>query len=160
LELRGHGGIICWSFRELRFNKMQNLEHPSIIYTENQLERNESKFKALINNLPQKIYLKNKNLLYISCNEKYARELNIKPGEIIGKTDYDLFSKDIAKKRRQEDRNILITGKIKEKNSLYVRNGKKVKIHIKKIPLKDEAGYVFGVITLLTDIAKDEKNET
>ncbi len=52
----------------------------------------ESKYKTLLENLPQKIFLKDTNSVYISCNENYARDLKIKAEDIAGKTDYDFFT--------------------------------------------------------------------
>ncbi len=49
---------------------------------EEALRQSESKYKTLVEHLPQKVFLKDKNLVYISCNENYAKDLHIQPEEI------------------------------------------------------------------------------
>jgi PAS domain-containing protein len=51
------------------------------------LQGSENKYKVLLENLPQKIFHKDKKSVYVSCNNNYARDLKIQPDEIIGKTD-------------------------------------------------------------------------
>ncbi|MDP3105325.1 MAG: hypothetical protein Q8M95_12060, partial [Candidatus Methanoperedens sp.] len=48
------------------------------------LQASENKYKVLLENLPQKIFHKDKNSVYVSCNNNYARDLKIQPDEIIG----------------------------------------------------------------------------
>ena len=62
------------------------------------LRESEEKHRTLLENLPQKIFFKDKNSVYISCNENYARDLKIKAEEIAGKTDYDFYPKELAEK--------------------------------------------------------------
>ncbi|MCK5547755.1 MAG: MEDS domain-containing protein, partial [Thermoplasmata archaeon] len=46
---------------------------------EEALRQSESKNRTLLENLPQKIFFKDKNSVYVSCNENYARDLKITP---------------------------------------------------------------------------------
>ena len=68
------------------------------LHREKALRRSENKYRTLHENLPQKIFHKDTNSVYVSCNENYARDLNIKPEEITGKTDYEFFPKELAEK--------------------------------------------------------------
>ncbi len=63
-----------------------------------------NKSRVLLENLPQKIFHKDKNSVYVSCNNNYARDLKIQPDEIIGKTDYDFYTKELAEKYRADDK--------------------------------------------------------
>jgi PAS domain-containing protein len=67
--------------------------------TEQSLQINENKFRTLVESLPQKIFLKTKESVYLYCNENFARYLNLRAWEIFGKTDYDLFPKEVAEKK-------------------------------------------------------------
>jgi len=69
---------------------------------------------TLIESLPQKIFLKDKNSTYISCNKNYANDLKIKPADIVGKTDYDFFPKELADKYTADDKKIMTSGKAEE----------------------------------------------
>jgi PAS domain-containing protein len=48
------------------------------------LQGSENKYRVLLENLPQKIFHKDKNSVYVSCNNNYAHDLKIHPDEIIG----------------------------------------------------------------------------
>ncbi len=56
------------------------------------LRANEKLYRTLVENLPQKLFLKDRNSVYIFCNQNFAVDLKIKPEEISGKTD-DEFSR-------------------------------------------------------------------
>ncbi len=112
----------------------------------------ESKYKTLLENLPQKIFLKDTNSVYISCNENYAKDLKIKAEEIVGKTDYDFFPKELAEKYRADDKRVMSSGKIEDINEKYVQRGKEVFVHTVKTLVKDEAGNVIGILGILWDI--------
>ena len=55
------------------------------------LKTSELKYRVLVENLPQKIFLKDSNSVYISCNNNFAKDLKIRAEDIAGKTDYDFF---------------------------------------------------------------------
>jgi PAS domain-containing protein len=84
------------------------------------LRESEEKARILLENLPQKIFFKDKNSVYISCNENYAQDLKIKPDEIAGRTDYDFYPKKLAEKYRAELINLNLIQKtsrlVSEKN--------------------------------------------
>lgn len=78
--------------------------------SENQCERgiekllvSENKYRVLIENFPQKIFCKDKNLVNVFCNMSYAYALRIKSDEIAGKTNYDFYTKKLAVEYRADD---------------------------------------------------------
>ena len=54
---------------------------------EEALRENEEKYRTLLENLPQKIFYKNTESVYVSCNANYAEDLGITPEGIVGRTD-------------------------------------------------------------------------
>jgi len=64
------------------------------------LRESERKYRTLLENLPQRIFLKDRDGVFQSCNENYARDLNIAPASIAGKTDFDFYSRETAEKNR------------------------------------------------------------
>jgi len=116
------------------------------------LQVSENKHKTLLENLPQKIFLKDKNSVYVSCNENYAKDLKIKAEEIVGKTDYDFYPRELAEKYRADDRRIMKSGKTEDINEKYIRNGRELVVHIVKTPVRDEKGNVARVLGIFWDI--------
>ena len=88
--------------------------------------KNEDKYKTLLENLPQKIFHKDKNSVYVSCNDNYALDLKINPSEIIGKTDYDFYPKELAEKYRADDKRIVESGNTITVDEKYIQDGKEL----------------------------------
>jgi PAS domain S-box-containing protein len=126
---------------------------------EEELRQSENKYRVLVENLPQKIFLKDRNSVYISCNENYARDLGIDPQQIAGKTDYDFFPKELADKYRVDDKRIMESGKTEEIEEQYIQDGSEGFVKTVKIPVKDEEGNIIGVQGIFWDITGRKKAE-
>ncbi len=117
----------------------------------------ENKYKMLLENLPQKIFLKDENSSYISCNGNYAKDLGIEQDEIVGKSDYDFFTKELAEKYRRDDKRILERGEIEEIEEKYLLDGEERIVQTVKVPLKDEKGKSTSVLGIFWDITYRKK---
>jgi PAS domain S-box-containing protein len=125
----------------------------------NALRENEKKFREVIENLPQRIFLKDEKLVYKFCNERYARDLKIKSIEIVGKSDFDFFPKELAAKYAADEQRILSTGKAGEIEDRYIISDGERTILSTKIPLKDEMGKVRGILATFWDITERKRVE-
>jgi PAS domain S-box-containing protein len=114
----------------------------------------ESKYRFLLDNLPLRIFYKDRNSVYISCNVNYARDLHIKPEEISGKTDYDFYPKELAEKYRTDDRKIMESGQKKDTDEKYFKDGQKLIIHTVRVPIKNEKGESIGILGSFLDITE------
>ncbi len=118
------------------------------------LRMSESKYRFLLDNLPLRIFYKDRNSVYISCNVNYARDLHIKPEEISGKTDYDFYPKELAEKYRTDDRKIMESGQKKDTDEKYFKDGQKLIIHTVRVPIKNEKGESIGILGSFLDITE------
>jgi len=124
---------------------------------ENALKESERKYRTLLKNIPQKIFYKSMNSTYIICNESYANDLNIKPEQIKGKTDYDFHPKKLADKYRKDDKRILRSGKGEEIEEGYVKNGREETVRTYKAPVRDERGRIIGIFGIFWDVTHLKK---
>ncbi|MEK6589162.1 MAG: PAS domain-containing protein [Nitrospinota bacterium] len=127
--------------------------------SEDLLRTSEHKYRALIENLPQKIFLKDENSAYILCNENFARDLKIKPEEITGKTDYDFFPIELAEKYRMDDKRVMKSGGVTSIEERYIQEGKEFFVHTVKVPFKDEKAGISGILGIFWDITEKKRNE-
>jgi len=126
---------------------------------EEALRKSESKYRTLLENLPQKIFHKDRHSVYVSCNENYARDLKIKSEEIKGKTDYEFYPKKLAEKYRADDKRIIASGKTEDIEEKYIQDGQEIWVHTSKTPLKDKKGNVTGILGIFWDITERKRAE-
>jgi len=126
---------------------------------EENLRQSENKYRTLVENLPQKIFLKDKNSVYVSCNENYAQDLKIKPEEIAGKTDYDFYPRELAEKYRADDQRIMRSENIEDIEEKYIQNGRELWVHTVKTAVKDEKGQSVGLLGIFWDITERKRVE-
>ncbi|MBS0359660.1 MAG: PAS domain-containing sensor histidine kinase [Proteobacteria bacterium] len=117
--------------------------------------------KKIINVLPGNIYWKDCDGRFLGCNENMAKIIGLNGIQnVIGKTDFDLFSKDIADVTVQND--IAVMKDMKEhavEEAGFDIQGKKAIYLSKKSPLVDEDGKVIGIIGTSIDITAQKEIE-
>lgn len=118
------------------------------------LRESEERYRTLLENLPQKIFYKDRRSVYVSCNENYALDLKIKPEEIAGKTDYDFYPKELAEKYRADHRRLMESGETEDIEEKYIQHGKELFVHTVKTPVRDEGGNVVGILGVFWDITE------
>ncbi|TLD40376.1 MAG: diguanylate cyclase/phosphodiesterase (GGDEF & EAL domains) with PAS/PAC sensor(s) [Candidatus Jettenia ecosi] len=121
---------------------------------EDALRISEGKYRLLLENLPQRIFYKDKSLVYVSCNRNLAADFHIRPDEVTGKTDYDFFPGELAGKYRAEDKQIMESGQTDEREEEYSKDGQELIIRIVRTPIKDEKGAVIGILGIFWDITE------
>ena|GEM_PF-737511 len=124
-----------------------------------QVRKSEIKYRTLVENVPHQIFLKDVNSVYISCNEKFARDVDLKAKDIPGKTDYDFYPRELADKYRADDRQVMESGQTREIVESYVRQGEQLIVHTVKTPVRDEKGNNVGVLGIFRDISEQKKAE-
>ncbi|MEJ2544140.1 MAG: PAS domain S-box protein [Calditrichaceae bacterium] len=115
---------------------------------------------AAINSLDDMLFYKDSKYAYLGCNKTALEFFDLHHKDIIGKTDYDLFPKDVAEKHRKDDEKILKKGiEIRYENWLTTAKGKKILIEVHKSPMLDKKGNIIGIIGISRDISSRYLNE-
>lgn len=117
----------------------------------------------LLKQLPSYVFWKNKDSVYLGCNETFAQSLGLSSSdEIVGKTDYDLpTTKEESDAFRADDQQVMNSRKsklnIEEHQTLPT--GEKVVLLTSKVPLLDKENHVIGVLGIYSDITKRKEDE-
>lgn len=118
----------------------------------------ENRYRTILENIPQKIFLKDKNSIYTFCNEAYARGLNLKEEQILDKTDDDLFPMEVAQKYVLDEQRILAAGTAEELEIREQCNGEERFALMMKMPIRDGRGNILGLLGIIRD--NNEKKQT
>jgi PAS domain S-box-containing protein len=123
-----------------------------------QLEDTQTKLKAIISTIPDIIWLKDIQGVYLACNSVFEKIFNKKESEIIGKTDYDFFKKDDADFCKQTDKEALDSNSliISEETIIYPDETVGI-IEVRKVPVFKTNGEPLGVLGIARDITKDKQ---
>lgn len=133
---------------------------------ENQLSLvNSSKNAAveyLINTAHSFTFIKDINLKYVCVNHTFCDLFKIPHDKIEGKTDYDIFPKDLAEKYSNDDKKVIETGKPLLVEEFTVDANKfdhGFTVSIRKIPCFDESGKIIGLCGLGFNFSEQKKTE-
>jgi PAS domain S-box-containing protein len=117
------------------------------------------KYKDLVDNLPHRIFLKDRNGVYISCNKAYAADRGRAANEIQGLTDFDLYPRHLAEQNQERDREVLQTDDRTEHEEYYPARDSYEIVRIIRIPVHDDQGKMSGVLGVLWSITREKQYE-
>jgi PAS domain S-box-containing protein len=123
------------------------------------LRESEAKYRYLLDSIPQKIFYKDRNSVYVAVNPSYARDLHVAPEDFVGKTDYDLFPRELADKYRADDKRIMQAGTVEELDEQYLKDGTESSVHTVKTPVYNGEGNVIGILGIFWDITDRKRAE-
>lgn len=128
-----------------------------------QLQQSQQLFKTIIDRLPQIIYWKDQNSVYLGCNRRAAQVSGLSSAtEIIGKTDSDLsWTTEQSELDRASDARVIATN-TPEVQTIETQNNcddSQVWLNLNKIPLSDQDGNVIGILTIIEDITQQKQTE-
>lgn len=123
------------------------------------LRDSQQMLQLVINNIPQYIFWKDCNSVYLGSNQNIAAIAGLNyPTEIVGKTDYDFqIEPEKAKFYQEEDQWVIKTNTpiYHRIEKIYVpTTGKEYWVDINKIPLTNARGEVVGILCTFDDITE------
>ncbi len=139
---------------------MQNEKQKKKILTVEELRNIEFQQKAILDNIPDMAWLKDSQSRFIMVNERFGCSCGFKPEEIIGKTDLDIWPKDLAESYRADDQEVMKSKKRKcVEERLADSEGKIQWLETIKTPVFDDQGKVIGTTGIARDITLRRKEE-
>ncbi|MBN9692409.1 MAG: PAS domain S-box protein [Verrucomicrobia bacterium] len=125
---------------------------------EEALRHSEAFYQTLVESLPQNILRKDLNGRFTFVNRRFAATLGRPVEEIIGRTDFDLFPRELAAKYQEDDRKVLEQGGVFETTEAHVTpDGEKHWVHVIKTPVLDSSGQPVGLQGIFWDVTREKR---
>lgn len=154
--LFGMLNILLLSVILARRNKTLAKAHKSVESAYTLLEQERVFLKSLINTLPDLIFLKNDEGVYLACNTTFEQLYGKPESEIIGKTDYDFVDKELADFFRKNDKIAMEKDapSVNEEWLTFASDGHRALHETTKTPMKDKNGLLIGILGIAHDITE------
>ena len=122
----------------------------------------QTRLSTLINTLPDLVWLKNVDGVYLACNPRFECFFGAEEKIIRGKTDYDFVEKTLADSFRANDKAALAADcpRINEEWVSFADDGHRELLETTKTPMRDASGRVIGVLGISHDITQRKNMET
>lgn len=111
---------------------------------------------AFLMNTSDLMFIKNPSLIYVAASTQFAQLVNVPRDEIIGKNDYDLFSKELADRYTGDDKRILASGMPVEDyvEPIPEKDGRRRFTSTSKYVIRDKEGEIIGLYGIGHDITE------
>ena len=127
---------------------------------EEALQKSEAFYHSLVENLPQNIYRKDLDGRFMFGNERFCKEMGRSLDQIVGRTDFDFFPRELAEKYRADDQRVIETGKSFDVVEKHVTpGGETLYVQVIKSPVYDAGGNVIGTQGFFWDVTEKYRAE-
>ncbi|WNV05581.1 EAL domain-containing protein [Candidatus Methylospira mobilis] len=131
---------------------MQQLEMLGLV--DEKLESN-AFLRTLINTIPDLVWLKSPDGIFLACNPPFERMIGAREAEIVGKTDHDLLERELADIFRKHAIKAMTSGApcVNETWLDFAEDGYRGLFETIKTPMRDQQGAIIGILCIARDIS-------
>jgi two-component system, sensor histidine kinase and response regulator len=125
-----------------------------------QLFESEAFYHSLVETLPLAMFRKDLDGRITFINRRMAEVIGRPVSEILGRTDYDLFPRELAEKYRADDRQVLQTRTMIETDEEFEHvTGERRFTHVYKHPVYSSSGQLVGLQGIFSDVTEQKRAE-
>ncbi len=126
------------------------------ILAEQERESERVFLRTLIHTLPDLVWFKDRDGVYLACNPSFERFFGASEAEIVGKTDADFVAEELAQSFRKHDQFAMDSGRPvrNEEWITLAEDGRHVLLETTKTPMRDVQGEVIGVLGIGHDFTE------
>jgi PAS domain S-box-containing protein len=110
--------------------------------------------KTILDATPEFVCLQDRDSVYRAANRAFCGLVGKREEDIIGKSDFDLFTRSRAEANREEDLLILQSGQPLTKENVIGGSHGERWLHVVKLPVHDADGHVVGLLYSARDITE------
>lgn len=129
---------------------------------ENALRKSKDLLQSVVENAPVHIFWKDRDSRYLGCNTQFAKAAGYASSdEVAGKTDFEMWRKDLAELYRADDKAVMESGiaKLDYEEPGTTPGGNTIWARTSKVPLRDESNQVIGILGIYEDITERKQAE-
>jgi PAS domain S-box-containing protein len=127
--------------------------------TEDELQRTANLLRAVADETPDAVFVKDRSGKYLLMNQAAARFVGKSVTEVLGKDDTALFDRDGARRLMERDRRVMESGRAETIEQLLTAAGVTRTFQSTKAPYRDGAGNVIGLVGISRDITDRKRAE-
>ena len=122
------------------------------IAAERELEKSQAIYHSLVESLPINVFRKDRHGKIVFANQKYCEELGMSAEELHGKSDFDLFDKELAEKYLKDDAWVVQTGRHFRDIESHPKGDETIYVEVLKAPVTDRNGRRIGIQGMFWDV--------
>ncbi|MBT0959840.1 response regulator [Denitromonas iodatirespirans] len=126
---------------------------------ERALRDSEAKHRLLLESLPQRVYYKNRDSVFVVVNQSYARQFGLQAADFPGRRDDEFIGAERAERVRRLDGELIDSGRAQEFDEEFVADGVLYTHHTIKAPVRDGEGRIIGLLGISWDISDRKRAE-
>jgi len=120
----------------------------------------DARLRCVVEKLPLRFFFKDAGLNYVLCSEAYARDWDMKPVELSGKSDRDLFSAEVEEKLATVEYEVIRTGKMEIAEEDRLVAGREITVLAIRKPIINGTQDTLGLLGVLWDITEEKRLKT
>jgi PAS domain S-box-containing protein len=127
----------------------------------NALNRERTQLDVLMHSIPDLVWLKSPEGVYLRCNPAFERFFGAPEAAIVGKTDYDFVPRELADFFREKDLATLQAGEslLNEEWITYAADGCRGLLETVKTPIYAGDGGLIGILGIAHDVTRRHETE-
>lgn len=119
------------------------------------LKERDSQQRALLNNIPDLAWLKDRESTFIAVNQPFAAACGLAVHDIPGKTDFDFWPRELSERYCADDREVMASGTMRRVLEPFAdQQGRIQWIETIKTPIRDDAGIIIGTAGIARDVTE------
>src|SRR5690606_28096969 len=128
-------------------------QQAATLETERRLEDERARLRSVIDSLPDPVTIKDPGGIYVDCNQVFADYLGRSRMQVLGRTSWELFPRDVAEGFEQDDRTVFQHGAPVTRLHWHQRadTGERSLVQIHKRPLRGRDGKATGLLMAAHD---------
>ncbi|MBL8429327.1 MAG: PAS domain S-box protein [Dechloromonas sp.] len=123
------------------------------------LEQERSRLRTLFDTMPDLVWLKDPDGVYLSCNKRFEQLFGADEASIRGKTDFDFVAPELASFFRANDLAALLANGPRQNDEwlTFASDGHRELVQTTKAPIHDRAGNLIGVLGIGRNVTQSKE---